>query len=440
MQSSSSGMQCEGCNRFFDFTRLQRHQQGCAGYRSRVETLLKHDPVAPAAKRRRRIGFPAIHTPMTSLPPSLRLPTPPPQRQRQSSPEHDQLLPFSQPSPPNLTADGRPIRSNRGVLPARFVDFVDIPPEGPAPLDLNEIERNSADIANIAPMPIVAEDPNEKVTRTQPNSFGILREYIGVLPIRDPEEHTCVEDLVAPQTPSLLSIHNTATDNSVNVYAPYPNKTAFLLDTWYWGKAAKSKADYLKLTEIVGADDFNPKDIQGINWTQIHSDTGNNTLSPYFNTSDGWREGSVDIEIPARRGDNQIYAVKNIWYKSLVAVIRSRFQSFKSLKYHYVPHRLLWKPDELAPEQEISGELYNSPAFMRAHQHLQASSPEPGCNLPRNIAAMMFWSDSTHLTDFGTASLWPIYLQFGNESKYARGKPSERSFIHIAYMPSVCLY
>jgi len=34
------------------------------------------------------------------------------------------------------------------------------------------------------------------------------------------------------------------------------------------------------------------------------------------------------------------------------------------------------------------------------------------------ILAMLFWSDLTHLASFGTASLWPIYLYFGNLSKY----------------------
>ncbi len=35
---------------------------------------------------------------------------------------------------------------------------------------------------------------------------------------------------------------------------------------------------------------------------------------------------------------------------------------------------------------------------------------------PRAIAALQFWSDSTHLADFGQAKAWPIYLAFGNQS------------------------
>ena len=36
----------------------------------------------------------------------------------------------------------------------------------------------------------------------------------------------------------------------------------------------------------------------------------------------------------------------------------------------------------------------------------------------------MFWSDSTHLVNFGTAKLWPIYLLVGNLSKYICGQPN----------------
>ncbi|KJA21682.1 hypothetical protein HYPSUDRAFT_111821, partial [Hypholoma sublateritium FD-334 SS-4] len=45
----------------------------------------------------------------------------------------------------------------------------------------------------------------------------------------------------------------------------------------------------------------------------------------------------------------------------------------------------------------------------------------------------MFGSDATHLTSFGSASLWPCYMYFGNESKYRRCKPTYNLCNHIAY-------
>ena len=49
----------------------------------------------------------------------------------------------------------------------------------------------------------------------------------------------------------------------------------------------------------------------------------------------------------------------------------------------------------------------------------------------------MFWSDATHLTQFGNSQLWPCYLFIGNESKYRWCKPSCNSCSHIAYFQKV---
>jgi hypothetical protein len=50
----------------------------------------------------------------------------------------------------------------------------------------------------------------------------------------------------------------------------------------------------------------------------------------------------------------------------------------------------------------------------------------------------MFWSDSTQLASFGDASLWPLYMFMGNESKYRRCKPSQHLCSHVAYFKKVC--
>ena len=49
----------------------------------------------------------------------------------------------------------------------------------------------------------------------------------------------------------------------------------------------------------------------------------------------------------------------------------------------------------------------------------------------------MIWSDATHLANLGDASLWRVYLFFGNQSKYASRKPSAAACHHVAYIPSV---
>ncbi|KAH9919802.1 uncharacterized protein B0H18DRAFT_936945 [Fomitopsis serialis] len=50
---------------------------------------------------------------------------------------------------------------------------------------------------------------------------------------------------------------------------------------------------------------------------------------------------------------------------------------------------------------------------------------------------MMLWSDATHLATFGDAKAWPVYVFFGNLSKYVRRRTSSLSCHHVAYIPSL---
>jgi hypothetical protein len=70
--------------------------------------------------------------------------------------------------------------------------------------------------------------------------------------------------------------------------------------------------------------------------------------------------------------------------------------------------------------------------MLEAHSSLPAN-PE----FETVVAAFMFWSDSTHLANFGSASLWPLYTFFGNQSKYIRAKPNSHAARHQAYIPSL---
>jgi hypothetical protein len=72
-------------------------------------------------------------------------------------------------------------------------------------------------------------------------------------------------------------------------------------------------------------------------------------------------------------------------------------------------------------------------------QHLCAALflRNSNCKLDKVVAALMFWSDSTHLTNFGNAKLWPIYMLFENLSKYIRAKSNSGAEHHVAYIPSV---
>ncbi|KAI0080905.1 hypothetical protein K474DRAFT_1576474, partial [Panus rudis PR-1116 ss-1] len=100
------------------------------------------------------------------------------------------------------------------------------------------------------------------------------------------------------------------------------------------------------------------------------------------------------------------------------------------------PFRQYWQRSDGKIER-VHDELYASEAFNKAYEDLQRQEPEPGCTLERVVCGLMFWSDSTHLANFGDASLWPLYMYFGNLSKYVRCKPSTSACHHIAYIPKL---
>ena len=104
------------------------------------------------------------------------------------------------------------------------------------------------------------------------------------------------------------------------------------------------------------------------------------------------------------------------------------------------PYVLHWHPPHKTHEIGVHGEFFTSEFFINAHNQLQNSPPELGCELPCCIVALMFWSDATQLTAFGDAKLWPLYMYFRNESKYTRWQPSAYLCDHIAYFQTVCLY
>ena len=51
------------------------------------------------------------------------------------------------------------------------------------------------------------------------------------------------------------------------------------------------------------------------------------------------------------------------------------------------------------------------------------------------VAALMFWSDAMRLATFSTTRMWPVYMLFGNLSKYIRSKPNSGATKHLAYIP-----
>lgn len=285
--------------------------------------------------------------------------------------------------------------------------------------------------------------------QTPRNIFGLYRRYYGTKrPSHDPEDHLTPQDLceTSPDIPPSILCHAGILSNDQSFY-PYLNCTSFSLGDWYWNQGVqKSQESFRKLIEIVGNPDFKPSDVRSTNWTKINAILAHNAEDDnqhdheWLGEDTGWKRSAISINVPFHRRmaapGIQSYLAGELYHRSIVSVIRERVTN-NDEHFHYEPYEQLWKCAEDAEEVRIHGELYTSAAFLSEHKKLLDTPAEPGCDAPRAVVALMFWSDATKLTSFGNAKLWPCYMYFGNDSKYRRAKPSCRLCNHVAYFQTV---
>ena len=381
-------------------------------------------------------------------------------------------------------AEGPPTK-RRCMLPARFQQpylalhdkrLLDILPQPvpqasltpiPPQLDISSrvpvqpVEATAASTEGPVEGEVIASSDSllvRKFVDTPRNVFGMFRRFHSSgFPAHDPE---CLVDLaVLTNTtipPTTLASTDAACATISNSFQPYPNKSSFLLGDWFWNYGnQKSHENFKRLTTIIGSKDFSPEDIRKTNWAQINTQLGANQWDEgeWVDEDAGWCRSTIIFRVPFHRRTHvpgaRDYAISNFYHRSLLSVIKEKLRSPHGIKhFHFEPYELRCnlspasersqpQPGSSSTECRLYGELYTSPAFMEAHQNLQKAPGEPGCHLPRVVVALMFWSDATHLTTFGNTKLWPLYMFFGNKSKYQRCKPSSHLCKHIAYFENV---
>ena len=335
-------------------------------------------------------------------------------------------------SPPiPLTRTGRPRRNYR--LPRRFDDFL---PEAASPPE-SEVEAGT-----IQRVILIVRDRLITVA----DSFGIWRDYPR-RPTRDPDASLSLGDLAANPEQSDLPCRSATLPELPRTpnqpYWPFSNMTIHRLMQWVNnGIATKSEAQINELVnKVILAPDFSQNDLAGFDAHKenIHLD---NSLakSPLHQQ---FTESAVDILVPsgAVGVPAQTFSVPGLLHRKLTTVISEAFTGSLSHLLHFSPFKLYHKSPITNEEERIFGEVYTSDAFLAEHEKVQRRAllpPEdPECKREKIVAALMFSSDGTHLTNFGSAKAWPIYLMLGNLSKYLRAQPNLGALYHLAYIPSV---
>lgn len=223
---------------------------------------------------------------------------------------------------------------------------------------------------------------------------------------------------------------------------PFANMTIYRLMTWmHTGSHQKSQNEVMRLvTEVIQAEDFHAKDLDGFSVRRCLRTLDNGGSKETVTFPDDWVETDVHISIPAKSKDDQprSFNVAGFHYRPLVAVIRAAFADIQSNAFHISPFKRLWKDPLCNHEERVYDELYTSDAWLEAQDNIQRQPKEYGCSLERVVAGLMLFSDATHLANFGTAKAWPLYLYFGNLSKYSRSAPTSGACHLVGFLPSVC--
>lgn len=300
--------------------------------------------------------------------------------------------------------------------------------------------------------------------RTALNKFGVLREYPH-RPTYDPESALTPKDLSdysgyvrgyeSEPTPPVATTPTAQPSLLTSPPSPFANMSIYRPMRWLTtGPNTKSLAEGDRLlNQVLLADDFNPEDLRNHRpssevlkldgtpiTTAIQPSVADEPVTQGCTAqSTSWREVPVKFSVPTgtvvAHSSSTTFTVAGTCPRSLVGVIRSAFTAPLPRQFHLTPFRRFWQ--SISGERRIYDEPYTSDAWLDADKELQQSPREPGCSLERVIAGLMFWSDATTLAHFSSAKAWPIYLYFGNLSKYVRGKAISGACHHVAYIPPV---
>ncbi|KAJ7115737.1 hypothetical protein C8R44DRAFT_880156 [Mycena epipterygia] len=333
------------------------------------------------------------------------------------------------PTPQPVTQTGRAKRNAR--MPARYRDIL---PEVLAPV---EIATPPADKTVIQHVRLIVRDAFSSAA----NGFGLWRQYLH-RPSYDPDSLISLDDLSNQfppddSEPSPLPPKNPAASSSSNA------STSLLMSWQNNGHTTKSAGQLNSLVQDVLLDpNFKVEDLKGFNAERAEKQAEKDAAEAFPLLND-FQQADVEIEVPSGSATvaPKKFTVPGLYYRSLVSVIKTAFADPLSRHFHLTPFTLFHKLRSTAGKIRVFSELYNSDAFIKEHDNIRLRGALPpndqGCKREKVIAALMFWSNSTHLANFGTAKLWPVYMLFGNLSKYIHGKPNSGAEHHVAYIPSL---
>ncbi|KAH9162305.1 hypothetical protein EDB89DRAFT_2079835 [Lactarius sanguifluus] len=342
--------------------------------------------------------------------------------------EVDSRVPPSPPPPIRSVRSGHVVR-----IPHRLIDYVPhgdmslahVPPQAPTPPERDD--RTSSPTLAATPPPDTRPHPFQ----TQPNKLGVFRRYTHSprWHPKDEERLDLVCDFPFSDTPPPPVTPETIHEISYNTPEPYTPFTSYsaavFMAAYFSGSDTKSEEH----ANMVAAAMEDPR-----------------FLKPHpFRTQDGWHEATVNIRLPVEgrrfssEDDAPTLTIPNLFHRRITDIIRSVCASEKAQSFHFLPYTMHWAPDPNNPDkiERVYGETYSSDAMIQAQLDVDSLPRPEGDTTERVALGLMLASDSSQLTNFGSALVWPVYLMFANQSKQEQVRPSCHAVHHLAYVPSI---
>ncbi|KAF7967234.1 hypothetical protein HWV62_35081 [Athelia sp. TMB] len=359
--------------------------------------------------------------------------------------------------PPPTTRIGRAIRfpSRRYVdfLPSRARGIPHIPPAPQQPTRQPTQRSDSPDITEDQSMPTVTAEP----IRSEPNEFGVYRVYPAI-PTSDPDEattlnsvsdspnHTTAADTTRSPT-SIFGISALAQAAS-DTFAPFLNKSVFLLMNWFYKSNSLSLGTLDTLVNDVILDPgFDVAHLQGFRaeaeMSRLDAFEAVKNSDGTFSSKDGWRESTVKIRLPSEKSkypheeNAPLFEVPGLHRRDIMSIVETAYQGEHFAEMNTTPYKEYVQRGHGEPAERVWGETYTADVYYKYFEEVQQLRQAANDTMEYVIAGIQIWSDSTHLANFGTASLWPVYIYFCNVSKYIRAKPTAFASHHAAYIPSL---
>ncbi|KAJ7266444.1 hypothetical protein B0H12DRAFT_977610, partial [Mycena haematopus] len=249
--------------------------------------------------------------------------------------------------------------------------------------------------------------------KTESNIHGLYKVFPN-RPTHDPDESVSLDDL-CKSSELLVAPKVAALSPATPPWFPFLNSTVARLMTWFHvGFNLKSIAELDSLVaDVLMKDDFDREHLQNFSAARENKrlDDATGLNGDENSRSNQWQTASIKIKLPAPKvcvpeTDAVEFKVPGLLYRPLLDVMVEAFQSPAFEQFHTTPFQYRWDrhydPDD--PDTLLYGEIYTSHPMLKAHHDLPPPGP-PTPHLETIIAVYMFWSDSTHLPNFGNTSL-----------------------------------